>query len=132
MADIRWDQRILRDIRNANGDQLFKLHQKAAQHFAALNGWRLSRKSFQYTTQLFDHPIFLNEATIGQPYPQQYRQEVGEAHAAEHGLVLHIPPHPKASIHYPDGTLFLVFTKPKHVMQWLPEQVNGIAGDQQP
>jgi hypothetical protein len=123
-------------------DEGHELYQRdaAAKRFAALNGWSWSKYDRGFLLEkigrrggldtglpqwIFDHALFfrangVNAAIIGQPY-QDYCDEAREL-AKNHGLALHIPPNPKASFHYPGHTFFLVFTRPDHAIEWLPEQ----------
>jgi len=46
-------------------------------------------------------------------------------HALEqHGLVVHVPPNPRASFWYPGHTLFLVITRSDTKIDWLPYQID--------
>jgi hypothetical protein len=107
-----------------------ELQQRAITQFARLNGFRLgSRRRYPFEQhKICDHTINLTGALIGQPYGHRDDwKQVGEAIAAEYGLALSVPPHPLASIHFPGFCAFLVFTKPGIEVQWLPEQIVGIA-----
>lgn len=127
--------------------QCRELQQRAIKYFADSNNWRHSHREFRlqdiggkrtgyldrYASDIFDHLICFRQgkcaALVTQPY--NYDRDAALALAAQHGLALHVPPHPLASIWFPDATAFLVFAEPGHVVQWLPEQVNGIDGGAQ-
>jgi hypothetical protein len=118
------------------------LQEFAALKFAKLNGWKIS-KDFSpedigkvsrrpcrcLGVDVPDHPLFFLDrekrcaAIVGQPYTDYYY----ETFALRYDLALHVPNYPKASIHYPDGCFFVVFTAPGRSIQWLPEQVAGLA-----
>ena len=121
----------------------------AARAFARLNGWGLkarplpdlnhlglsvyARPAFDWSRhnqdhELLDHQLWFMAArriiaAVGQPYDWEDDEiEEWRADLAGRGLVLHIPPDPLASIHYPGRTLFLVVTRPGVEVRWLPEQ----------
>jgi hypothetical protein len=67
-------------------------------------------------------------AAVGQPYPPAAGDlDLWRTHLADRGLVLHVPPDPLASIHYPGGTIFVVVTKPGVEVRFLPEQDGRLA-----
>jgi hypothetical protein len=124
---------------------------QAAQAFAKINDWKaVSRGGFslralagrqhepwsgQHACGLFDHMLYFRKhrrpaALVTQPYSDAGLSVIDEAQEIADwlGLALHIPPAPKASIHYPGGTVFLVFTSKDHVIKWLPEQERGVPG----
>jgi hypothetical protein len=125
---------VLRNIHDAikRHQNCRKQQEQAIRIFATINGFRIRgmRKYAFDKHKICDHTIYLGGALIGQPYPAALNdwRGMGEAIAARYGLAFHVPPIPTASFHLPGSTLFLVFTKPGHVMTWLPEQINGIAG----
>jgi hypothetical protein len=132
-------------------DRQHELQRQAAQEFAALNGWRLSRSRFMVKTllrggvhdgyglrlddpvlcsDLFDHAVFFREiarpyctaAIVGQPYDTS--ADIARAVAVEIGLVLHVPTNVNVSWHYPGWTRFFCFTRPAVArVQFLPEQL---------
>lgn len=67
-----------------------------------------------------------NVAVLTQPYSHVDLDAV-RRWAADRGLVLHVPPDPLASIHYPGETLFIVITQPGVEVQWLPDQDGRLA-----
>jgi hypothetical protein len=129
---------LLRAIRNASGEEQWPLQQRAYQYFADLNGWKVGGKkcwcpfdleALQNT--IFDHRRSFDKALIAEPYAHRDWYDIGMTIAARYegrfGLAFHMPPHPTASIYSPGHAAFLVFTRPDHVMKWLPEMINGIA-----
>jgi hypothetical protein len=118
-----------------------ELRRQAAQEFAALNGWRLSRSRFMVKTllragvhggygisaffddpicrlhALFDHVLFFRESA--RPYRaaaivgQPYDTAPADAIVSAAGLRLgcHVPPKETASWWYPGWTRFFVFTR---------------------
>jgi hypothetical protein len=121
---------------------------QAAKAFAKVNDWKVSRSGFslralagrqhepwsgQHACGLFDHMLYFKRhrrpgALVTQPYSGPGLSIIDEAQETADwlGLALHVPPAPKASIHYPGGTVFLVFTNRDHVIKWLPEMERGI------
>jgi hypothetical protein len=126
---------------------------EAIKAFAKLNGWRrapefydldrLGRGAATRTDHwnddgyrdraILDHPIWFYSArrfvaAVGQPYPPAAGDlDLWRTHLADRGLVLHVPPDPLASIHYPGGTIFVVVTKPGVEVRFLPEQDGRLA-----
>jgi hypothetical protein len=126
------------------------LRREAAQAFADLNGWRISKSYFGTRTlanggvhsnigyrggfdplephMAFDHPIHFRErqrpyrtiAIVGQPYGTPV--EDARRIAADLGLVLSAPPNLTACWHNPGDCRFLVFTRPGTQVRFLPEQ----------
>lgn len=114
--------------------------------FAAINGWRKAPAFFDLSRlgrgaptrshhwadhcrdrRLLDHPIWFYAArryvaAVGQPYLDVADLREWRANLAERGFVLHVPPDPLASIHFPGSTLFVVVTKAGGAVKWLPEQ----------
>jgi hypothetical protein len=120
--------------------------------FAKVNGWkrtfyyscypedlgRAKPPSHRWTInvhdrRLFDHSLWFKAgrryvAAIGQPYPEAIHGiEEERARLLTRGFVLHVPPDPRASIHYPGATVFLVVTLPGVEVRWLPEQDGRLA-----
>jgi hypothetical protein len=136
-----------RAIRLLN-DQLQGQCDSAARRFASLNGWTFRsngrpfglreialhgpRGTFHTKTTIFDHTILMVRhrrpaAIVCQPYSRDRACLAEAAALAElHDIALHVPPHVRASIHYPSWALFFVFTSRDHEIRWLPEQVVGI------
>jgi hypothetical protein len=129
-------------------------HETAAHAFARLNGWKLkgrhqpnldhiglsvyARPAFDWDNRdrdhdLLDHQLWFTAArryvaAVGQPYDLDDDEiEEWRADLAGRGLVLHVPPDPLASIHYPGATAFLVVTRPGVTVHWLPEQHGRLA-----
>jgi len=117
--------------------------------FAKANGWRFASWAWRspnwlgrgsnYSSpgryrdpderigSLFDHFKAFSAsrriaALVGQPYMKAEDIPTRRALLAERGFVLHAPPDPFASIHYPGACLFLVVTLPGTVVSWLPDQ----------
>lgn len=126
--------------------------QAAGDAFAALNGWRMApaftnldrlgrggpTRSHHWTDngrdrRLLDHAVWFYRArrfiaAVGQPYPTAVDDlPWWRASLAERDLVLHEPPDPLASIHYPGATLFVVVTRPGVEVHFLPEQDGRLA-----
>jgi hypothetical protein len=123
---------------------------QAVQAFAKINGWKVSRGSFGlralagckpsepwsgqiHCRNLFDHCLYFRKhrrpaALVAQPYPGEGYSRLDEAGEIADwlGLKLSVPPAPKASIHYPGGTVLMVFTARDHEIRWLPEMVSGV------
>jgi hypothetical protein len=121
-----------------------RAHQAARGAFAALNDWRatefscynlglLGRVAHSWSLYhsrdhvLLDHAIWFRQgrryvAAVGQPYLSAVDIADERARLAARGLVLHVPPDPFASFHYPGWTLFIVITLPGAAVRWLPEQ----------
>lgn len=116
--------------------------------FADLNGWRKAPSFFDLrllgrgaSTRLdfwdidqpvLDHPIWFRRdrryvAAIGQPYPPAVSVPSWRDQLTTRGFVLHVPPDPLASIHFPGSCLFLVITLPGVEVRWLPEQDGRMA-----
>jgi hypothetical protein len=88
---------------------------------------------------LFDHGLWYrqklggrrwrNIAIVGQPYgilaDKEKILDTACKHYAAGGVLLkwHMPPNPRASIHFPGSTIFLVLTLPGIEIKWLPEQM---------
>jgi hypothetical protein len=126
-------------------------HQSAMAAFAELNGWRLSEvasyglsllgrdrmssrvRADNRECDLLDHCAWFREgrrhvAAIGQPYLSAVDIAETRARLADRGLVLHLPPDPLASFHYPGWTLFVVVTRPGVRVRFLPEQDGRLKG----
>ena len=126
-------------------------HQAAAGAIAELNGWRPSEvagyglsllgrdrmsgriRADNHDFPLLDHCIWFREgrryvAAIGQPYLSAVDIAEARARLADCGLVLHIPPDPLASFHYPGWTLFVVVARPGVPVRFLPEQDGRLKG----
>jgi hypothetical protein len=125
-----------------------EMQEQAAAEFGKLNGWRKSSSAFGlgripgctmayphfgYRRDVFDHVLYFRKnrrpaALAVQPYTDAGLSCIDQAQeiADQLGLALHIPPAPKASIHLPGGTVFLVFTNRDHVIKWLPEMISGV------
>lgn len=119
----------------------------AAEHlFGQINGWSVANRDFRicdigkrvgefsvHDTSLLDHCIWYRAAgrcaaIVAQPYALPSNDNYARSAADQAGVALHIPPHPFASFHYPNGTRFYVFTQVGHEIVWLPEQINGWEG----
>ncbi len=140
---------------NAATEAECALRREAAEAFAALNGWRVSKSFFGTRTlarggvhsssgylggydpleprgEAFDHPVHFRERA--RPYraaaivgqPYSHASVNGARLIAAH-LGLHAPPNVAASWHNPGSTSFFVFTRPGTAVRFLPEQ-NGGAG----
>ena len=126
-------------------------HQAAMTAFAKLNGWRPSEvasyglsllgrdrvsgriRADNHDFPLLDHCIWFREgrryaAVVGQPYLSAVDIAGERARLLDRGLVLHLPPDPFASFHYPGWTLFAVVTKPCVRVRFLPEQDGRLKG----
>jgi hypothetical protein len=126
-----------------------RITEQAEQLFGQLNGWHTGPDVHQFNVsdigkrsaawrrggdpsldhRLFDHSIFYRgqgkcAALVTQPYNDPIDALLKLANSC--GVVCHIPPYPKASLHSPGSTHFYVFTSPEHRIVWLPEQINGI------
>ena len=63
-------------------------------------------------------------AIVTEPYDSEGIRQAVLDYISPLGLVLHVPPEPRASLWYPGYTLFLVITKPDFGdIRWLPEQL---------
>jgi hypothetical protein len=133
--------------------EIEKLHQEARAAFARLNGWVVVQSSSRwehliprerrgqdktpwgwghFVGGVSNHDFACREpespnritAVVCQPY----NDHVAEAGAAAErlGLAIHVPPDPRASIHYPGRTQFIVFTRPGVTVRWLPEQTTRL------
>ena len=129
---------LLQAIRDAKGEEQWSLQQRAYGIFAELNGWKTGTKKprcpfdYKFLQQpIFDHYRSFDKAMVTQPYAHRDWYDIGMTIAARYegrfGLVFHTPPHVTASIYSPGHAAFLVFTRPDHVVKWLPEQIGGIA-----
>jgi hypothetical protein len=83
--------------------------------------------------RLLDHCVWFRRqrryvAVIGQPCLSAADLAEERASLARRGLVMHVPPDPLASFHYPGWTLFLVVTLPGVAVRWLPEQDGRLKG----
>jgi hypothetical protein len=116
--------------------------------FAELNGWRVfkefghdlnllgrvaSSRRDNRERQLLDHCVWFRGqrryvAVVGQPYLSAVDLAEERASLARRGLVMHVPPDPFASFHYPGWTLFLIVTLPGVAVRWLPEQDGRLKG----
>jgi hypothetical protein len=128
-----------------------RAHQAAKDAFAEVNGWRPSEvasyglsllgrdrmfgriRADNHDCDLLDHCIWFREgrryvAVVGQPYLSAVDIAEARARLAERDLVLHVPPDPLASFHYPGWTLFVVVTKPGVEVRFLPEQDGRLKG----
>jgi hypothetical protein len=117
-------------------EQLRQLQVKAATEFGIMNGWRLADGGLYQcgSSTIFDHVLRFRKghkfcASIAQPYSKDFTLICRAQRAAiANGKVCHVPPCPWSSFHFPRWTLFLVFTAIDHdEIQWLPEQVRGLA-----
>jgi hypothetical protein len=114
-----------------------ELQEQAAKEFAALNGWRHSKRVFSIKTlarggthaargedrytldphSLLDHSVYFREllqpyrpvAIVGQPYGS-LEKGIELAHSLK--LELHTPPNSTASWWYPGQTQFFCLTRP--------------------
>jgi hypothetical protein len=82
---------------------------------------------------LLDHDIWFRQdrryvAAVGQPYLSAVGIAEARANLKARDLVLHVPPDPLASFHYPGWTLFVVVTKPGVKVCFLPEQDGRLKG----
>jgi hypothetical protein len=126
--------------------------QSAIDAFANLNGWRGTKYHFygldllgrstmsdplrrlgSRDCSLLDHDIWFRRdrryiAAIGQPYLSDVDIAAARANLKARNLVLHVPPDPLASFHYPGWTLFVVVTKPGVEVRFLPEQDGRLKG----
>jgi hypothetical protein len=110
--------------------------------FAALNGWRHSKTSFNlgqlagldrfggddgYRSGVSDHCFYFREparsyrpvALVSQPYELRGPDRLAD----ECGLVVRVPPILKSGWLYPGRTYMLVFVRPGAEVRWLREQV---------
>jgi hypothetical protein len=76
---------------------------------------------------LLDHDIWFRRdrryvAAVGQPFLSAIDIAEERARLKARSLVLHVPPDPLASFHYPGWTLFTVITRPGVAVRFLPEQ----------
>jgi hypothetical protein len=137
---------IIRDIHNT-APKYRRRPQAAIDAFAAINGWRTCGQD-SYDLRLvgrvadcwhggsdgglLDHCIWYRKngryvAVIGQPYLDRDFAEVRDD-LAKRDLVLHLPPDPLASFHYPGWTMFFVITRPAVGVRFLPEQDGRLKG----
>jgi hypothetical protein len=131
---------------------LERAHQAAVDAFAKLNGWRATKCSFYSlgllgrsamsdslrrrggdSFPLLDHCLWFRRerryvAAVGQPYLSGVDIAAARANLKARNLVLHLPPDPLASFHYPGWTLFVVVTKPGVEVRFLPEQDGRLKG----
>ena len=138
--------------RRAAGDAADRAHRAAVNAFAALNGWQATKCGFNCLDllgrsamsdsirargtrdcELLDHHIWFRGdrryvAAVGKPYLADVDIAETRARLAPRDLVLHIPPDPLASFHYPGWTLFTVVTRPGVVVRFLPEQDGRLKG----
>ena len=138
--------------RRAAGMAANRAHQAAVDAFAALNGWQATKYGFNCLDllgrgamseslrargardcELLDHHIWFRRgrryvAVVGQPYLADVDVGAGRANLRARNFVLHIPPDPLASFHYPGWTLFLVATPPGVEVRFLPEQDGRLKG----
>jgi hypothetical protein len=128
-----------------------RAHQAAVDAFAERNGWRPSEvasyglsllgrdrmsgriRADNHDCDLLDHCVWFREerryvAVAGQPYLSDVDIAKTRVRLAERDLVLHVPPDPLASLHYPGWTLFVVVTKPGVEVRFLPEQDGRLKG----
>jgi hypothetical protein len=117
---------------------------RAQRWFADANGWRVAghgfslevfarngmRGGWNYSTAInpVDHVEHYRKdrravAIVGHNYDGEYGTHYGieniTAYAAEHGLIVHVPPAGKAaSWYYPNGTIPLVVTRPGTAIVW--------------
>jgi hypothetical protein len=126
-------------------------HQAAVDAFAKLNGWQPSEvasyglsllgrgrmswriRADNHDCDLLDHCLWFREersyvAAVGQPYLSAVDIADERAKLTARDLVLHLPPDPLASFHYPGWTLFVVVTRPGAEVKWLPEQDGRLKG----
>lgn len=101
-----------------------KVHAGSWDAWTSLNNY--GSDSFQH--EFMDHREFFREKC------KPYRAAAIVAHlyndkadihswAEERSLVAHVPPLPKSSWYYPEVTLFVCYTRPGIVVNWLPEQL---------
>jgi hypothetical protein len=129
-----------------------RAHQAAVDVFAEPNGWRPTKCSFYSldllgrsamsdslrrrggdSFPLLDHCLWFRRerryvAAVGQPYLSGVDIAAARANLKARNLVLHLPPDPLASFHYPGWTLFVVVTKPGVEVRFLPEQDGRLKG----
>jgi hypothetical protein len=125
------DRKLLRIL----GEQLRQLQVKAATEFGIINGWKLADGGFYAcgSSEIYDHVLRFRKghkfyATVAQPYAKDFTAICkAQRHAIARGKVCHVPPYPWSSFHFPRWTQFLVITPPEHEIQWLPEQIKGLA-----
>ena len=84
-------------------------------------------------SDLLDHPAWFRRdrryaAVVGQPYLSDVDIAETRARLVRRDLVLHLPPDPLASFHFPGWTLFVVITGPGVEVRWLPEQDGRLKG----
>lgn len=132
----------LHEIQQADADA----HERALDVFAALNGWKITKRAFSpqrigertadfgcLSRPLFDHCKYFkaggrNVAILTQPYGGVDFHEERRA-LNKIGLTLQRPPDPLASFHYPGWTMFLVLIAIEApLVHWLPEQCGELAG----
>ena len=143
----RWLARDEPSRLRAAYEEIYRAQQAATDAFADTNGWKKAPSTYDLSVLgrgtgigwggspdrfLLDHPIAFSAkrryvAIVGQPYPRAVDLAQQRARRKARGLVLHVPPDPFASIHYPGGTLFLVITQPGVEVNWLPDQDGRLA-----
>ena len=138
--------------RRAAGAAAQRAYQAAVDAFAALNGWQATGYSFYgldllgrsamsdslrrlggRDCSLLDHDIWFRRgrryvAAVGQPYLSDVDIAAARADLKARDLILHVPPDPLASFHFPGWTLFVVVTQPGAEVRWLPEQDGRLKG----
>jgi hypothetical protein len=139
-----------RKLQGVLAAQLRDLQHKAAVAFAEYNGLKLSKSAFSISrmgnfgpdyrydvsTPTLDHCLYFrqhgrNAAIVAQPYAKTLEPIFDAKQLAQSlGLTCHVPPQPWCSFWFPRWTLFLVFTKPDHVIRFFPEQVSWGIPDQ--
>jgi hypothetical protein len=123
----------------------------ARREFAELNGWRICQSRFSLTA-LRDHKMrdggdlssdlwwsrFLDHAEFYRDRDKPYRvaaivaqdcnngAKQAQAFAAEHGLIVHLPPDEKTSWYMPGFTRLFCYTRPGPTVTWLPEQMANL------
>jgi hypothetical protein len=133
-------EHLLRAIRDSRGEEQWSLQKRAYQYFAELNGWKVGSKKrwCPFDLKVLQRPIFdhyrsFDKAMVTEPYAHRNWYDDGMTIAARYegrfGLAFHMSPYPTASIYSPGQCAFLIFTRPGHVMKWLPEMINGIDGE---
>ena len=118
---------------------------RAAEAFAALNGWQVTKQDVYNLDllgrsamsnairmgsgdyPLLDHNIWFRQGrryvvVVGQPYLCRRRPCQSARGVGDQNLVLYIPPDPFSSIYFPGYALFLVVTQPGVKVKWLREQ----------
>jgi hypothetical protein len=138
--------------RRAAGVAADRAYQAVVAAFAALNGWQATKCGFNCLDllgrgamsdslraraardwKLLDHHIWFRRgrryvAVVGQPYLSDVDVAAARANLRTRNFVLHVPPDPLASFHYPGWTLFLVAALPGVEVRFLLEQDGRLKG----